>query len=316
MKKKILFEPPMLPFEEFGVPPELAAKPVRMGAPVTEDRLLYYMSFGSGSSGNSAYIGTRNGGLIVDAGVRADVIEARLKACGIPMSHVKGILLTHDHADHVRSTYTLLRNNRHMKVFCGNRTLEGILKRTSISKRIREYHVPIFLEHPFRMLEFEITPFDVPHDSFQNFGFSIAFDNRNFVIATDVGQITDRIRHYAAQADYLVLESNYDRQMLISGSYPEYLKARIMGGRGHLDNAIASAFLKEIRTARLRHVFLCHLSKDNNTPAKALKATRDALEESGIKIGRGENSVSDRQADLQLCVLPRFDSTPLFVLRP
>lgn len=306
----------MLPFEEFSTPPELAAKPIADGERVTDDRLLFYISFGSGSSGNSAYLGTRNGGLIIDAGVRADVIESRLRDVGIKMDKVKGILLTHDHSDHVRSTYTLLRNNKHLKLFCGNRTMEGILKRTGISKRIREYHIPIFVEHTFRMLDFEITPFDVPHDSFQNFGYSISFDNRNFVIATDVGQITDRVRHYASQADYLVLESNYDRRMLISGRYPEYLKARIMSGRGHLDNALAAEFLKGIWSPRLRHVFLCHLSKDNNTPSKALQESREALESLGIKIGRGENSVSDREADMQLSLLPRFESTQLYVFRP
>ncbi len=306
----------MLPFEEFSVPGDLHPKPESSSGLVTEDRLLYYVSFGSGSSGNSAYIGSRNGGLIIDAGVRADTIMDGLKAAGIQISAVKGILLTHDHADHVRSTYTLLRNNRHLKLFCGNRTMEGILKRTSISKRIREYHVPVFMETPFRMLDFIITPFEVPHDSFQNFGYSIEFDNRKFVIATDVGSITDRIRHYVAQADYLVLESNYDREMLIGGRYPEYLKSRIMSGKGHLDNALAAAFLKEIWSPKLKHVFLCHLSKDNNTPAKALKASKEALQSLNISVGNGHNTLDDRKAQIQLTVLPRFDSTPLYVLRP
>lgn len=303
---------PMLPFEEFAVPEELSREPQRRAG---TGRLLKYVSFGSGSSGNSAYIGTENGGLILDAGVRADVILAGLKNAGIPMSEVKGILLTHDHADHVRCAYTLLRNHKHLKLFCGNRTMEGILKRTSISKRIREYHVPIFLEHEFRMLDFLITPFEVPHDSYQNFGYCLEFDGRNFVVATDVGQLTPRIEEYVSRANYLVLESNYDRRMLVEGRYPEYLKARIMGGRGHLDNALAAEFLARIWTPKLEHVFLCHLSKDNNTPAKALKASRDALEARGLKVGRGENSLADRQADLQLSVLPRFDSTPLYVFR-
>ncbi len=306
----------MLPFEEFSVPEELANPPALARPRVTEDELLYYISFGSGSSGNSGYIGTKNGGLIIDAGVRADTIMAGLSSAGISMDTVKGILLTHDHADHVRSTYTLLRNNKHLKLFCGNRTMEGILKRTSISKRIREYHIPIFMEIPFRMLDFEITPFEVPHDSFQNFGFNIAFRDRNFVIATDVGHLTDRIRHYVSGADYLVLESNYDRQMLIGGRYPEYLKSRIMSGNGHLSNHIAAAFLKEMWTPRLKHIFLCHLSKDNNTPAKALKASRDALESLNIKVGHGLNSLEDRKAQVQLSVLPRFDATPLYVFRP
>ncbi len=288
----------------------------------TEDRArqqeenIYYISFGSGSSGNSCYIGTPNGGFIIDAGVRADVIEDGLKANGIAMKTVKGILLTHDHSDHVRFAYTLLRNNRHLKLFCTNRVLDGLLRRHGISRRIKEYHQPIFKEIPFRMLDFEVTAFEVPHDGSDNMGFSLKVGNRNFVIATDLGDISERGRHYMSEADYLVIESNYDYAMLVGGRYPEYLKARIMNGRGHLDNRKTAAFLSEIWTPRLKHIFLCHLSKDNNTPLKALTASRNALEERGLRVGRGENTLNDRMADVQLSVLPRYDFTPLYVFRP
>lgn len=315
MAKRINFDHPMLPFEEFGYEqPKPSQQPKGAGDPA--DKLLYYMSFGSGSSGNSSYVGSRSGGVIVDVGVRADFIEEKLKESGIPMSAVKGVLLTHDHSDHVRYVYSLLRNNRHLKLFCSNRVLQGILRRHSISKRIKEYHVPIFKEIPFRMHDFEITAFDVPHDGTDNMGFSLEFDGRKFVIATDLGEINDRARHYMEQANYLVVESNYDRDMLLSGRYPEYLKARIMAGRGHLDNAVTAAFLSEIWRPELQHVFLCHLSKDNNTPSKALKASREALEARGVKIGHGDNTLSDRAADVQLTILPRFDATRLYVFRP
>lgn len=327
-KTKISFDDcPMLPFEEWSMPEELSGRPCaappRFGkggkAPEPRDmeqRLLKYISFGSGSSGNSCYVGTSTGGLVIDAGVRADIIEGGLKANGIPMKNVKGILLTHDHSDHVRYAYTLLRNNRHMKLFCTNRVLAGLLRRHSISKRIKEYHIPIFKEIPFRMLDLEITAFEVPHDGSDNMGFSIDFDGRRFVIATDLGAVSDRARHYISGADYLVFESNYDREMLVGGRYPEYLKARIMNGNGHMDNRHTAQFLSEIWTSRLKHIFLCHLSKDNNTPSKALKATRDALEARGLRIGHGENTLSDRQADVQLTILPRYDITRLFVFRP
>lgn len=303
----------MLPFDD---PEPSDDKELSTDSSAERDRRLFYMSFGSGSSGNSSYIGSAAGGLIIDAGLRADIIESRLKGAGIDMRDVKGILLTHDHSDHVRYAYALLRNNKHLKLFCTNRVLQGILRRHSISKRIKEYHVPIFKEHPFRMLDFMITAFDVPHDGSDNMGFNIEFDNRNFVLATDLGTINERAQHYMSQADYLVIESNYDREMLLSGRYPEYLKSRIMAYNGHMDNSATAAFLASIWTDRLRHIFLCHLSQDNNTPSKAMKATRDALETRGLKVGHGENSFSDRQADVQLTILPRFDATPLYVFRP
>ena len=276
---------------------------------------LYFCSFGSGSSGNCCYVGSAEGGLLVDVGIRAEEIERGLESNGIRMSHVKGVLLTHDHADHVKYVYALLRNHRHLKLFCTNRVLNGMLRKHSISKRIKEYHVPVFKEIPFKMLDFEITAFEVPHDGSDNMGFSIEFDSRRFVIATDLGEITDRARHYMSRATYLVIESNYDAQMLRMGRYPEYLKARIAGGNGHLDNRQTAAFLSEIINPGLNHIFLCHLSKDNNTPQIALRTVRTALEAKGIKVGNAMETMEDRQADVQLAALPRFDMTRWFVFR-
>ncbi len=313
MSRKIYFENhPELPFEEWSNPyagdssPKAAAEPPKP---------LYFCSLGSGSIGNSCYLGSRSGGIIIDAGVRAEDIERGLAANGVSMSHVKGVLLTHDHADHVKYVYALLRNHRHLKLFCTNRVLNGMLRRHSISKRIKEYHIPIFKEIPFKMLDFEITAFDVPHDGTDNMGFSVEFDSRRFVIATDLGEVTDRARYYMSRATYLMIEANYDAHMLRMGRYPEYLKARIAGKTGHLDNVQTAAFLNEIINPGLNHIFLCHLSQDNNTPQIALKTVRDTLERRGLKVGNAMETLEDQKADVQLAALPRFDLTRWFVFR-
>ncbi|MDE5997252.1 MAG: MBL fold metallo-hydrolase [Muribaculaceae bacterium] len=313
MSRKIYFgDQPELPFEEWSNPYDSVS---RQEAPSLAPKPLYFCSFGSGSSGNSCYVGSREGGLIVDVGVRDVEIEKGLASNGISMSHVKGVLLTHDHSDHVKYVYSLLRNHRHLKLFCTNRVLNGILRRHSISKRIKEYHVPIFKEIPFKMLDFEITAFEVPHDGTDNMGFSIEFDARRFVIATDLGEVTERARYYMSRATYLVIEANYDAGMLRMGRYPEYLKARIASGSGHLDNRQTAAFLYEIINPGLNHIFLCHLSQDNNTPQIALRTVREALEKKGIKIGSAMETFADRNADVQLAALPRFDMTRWFVFR-
>ena len=281
-------------------------------APMADNR-LYYVSLGSGSSGNSCYVGTSKGGIIIDAGLKAEEIERKLLENGIPMSNVKGLFLTHDHSDHVRYSYNLLRNHRHIRLFCTPRVLNGLLRRHSISKRIKEYHEPIFKEIPKKVLDMEITAFDVPHDGTDNMGFSIEFGDKRFVLATDLGAVTDRARFYMSRANYLVIEANYDPDMLRLGRYPEYLKARIMTERGHMQNEATAQFLKEIMNPQLKYIFLCHLSQDNNTPAKALKAVRDALEGAGHTVGNAEETLSDRQADVQLMALPRFDSSRWFV---
>ena len=279
-------------------------------------RVINYISFGSGSSGNSCYVGTKHGGFLIDAGVPADQVVDTLRANGVSMDRVMGILLTHDHSDHVKYAYNILRNHKHMHLFCTNRVLNGLLRRHGVSKRIKDYHVPIFKEIPFKLAETEVTAFDVPHDGTDNMGFSVNYDNRNFVIATDLGRITERAHHYMSQANYLVIEANYDLQMLLYGPYPEYLKGRIRTERGHLDNVDTAAFLRENYTDQLKYIFLCHLSKDNNTPAKALGAVREALESRGLRVGKGEETLADRQADVQLQALPRFEASRGFVFRP
>lgn len=303
---------PGLPFEEWENPYSAAVPETKQSVP----RPIYYCSFGSGSSGNSCYIGSTEGGIIVDAGIRAEDIERGLASNGVSMRHVKALLLTHDHADHVKYAYSLLRNNKHIKLFCTNRVLNAMLRKHSISKRIKEYHVPIFKEIPFKILNFEITAFEVPHDGSDNMGFSIEYDGRKFVLATDLGDVTDRAAFYMSAANYLMIEANYDLNMLRFGRYPEYLKARIMGCNGHLDNTRTAAFISDIVNPDLSHIFLCHLSKDNNTPQLALKAVREALEAKGLKVGNATESIDDNKADVQLAALPRFDMTRWFVFRP
>lgn len=313
MRRKILFEDQ--PRIDFSVP-----SPGRTLSPEEADRMssrrLDFISFGSGSSGNCSYIGAGKGGILIDAGVKDTYVEETLKQHGISMRDVGGILLTHDHSDHVRYVYTLLRANKHMRLFCTNRVLTGILRRHSISKRIKEYHTPIFKEIPFRIFDFEITAFEVPHDGSDNMGFSVEFDGRHFVLATDLGAVTERARHYMSQANYLMIEANYDLQMLRTGRYPEYLKARIQTASGHLDNTDTAAFLKEIVNPALEYIFLCHLSQDNNTPEKALAAVHAALTEAGVSIGDADGSAESRECDVQLMALPRFEATRRFVFRP
>ena len=324
-RKKISFEGlGTLPFEEWELDNQPAPRrsvydniqvPEKETPTLSSDGLLYYISFGSGSSGNSCYIGTSKGGIIIDAGIRADEIEAKIRGNGIDIKHIFGILLTHDHSDHVKYAYTLVRNNRHMKVYCTNRVLNAILRRHDISKRIKDYHIPIFKEIPFKAGELEITAFEVPHDGQDNMGFSVAYDKRNFVVATDMGEIWPRARHYISHADYLMIESNYDLKMLRNGRYPEFLKARIQTTRGHMDNEATATFLRDIYSPRLKHIFLCHLSKDNNLPEIALNKVRASLEEAGIKVGEGMETLEDRKADVQLTALPRYEATRLYVFR-
>jgi phosphoribosyl 1,2-cyclic phosphodiesterase len=276
---------------------------------------LRYISFGSGSSGNSCYLGSDRGGVLIDAGVDPKKVETSLRANGIVPEMVKGVLLTHDHTDHIKYVYKILRSNRNLRLFCTNRVLNGILRRHNISKRIKEYHTAIFKEIPFKILDFDITAFEVPHDGTDNMGFNISFHSANFVLATDLGAVTERARYYMERATHLVIEANYDLRMLLDGKYPEYLKARIQTENGHMDNVQTARFLQEIINPNLKYIFLCHLSKDNNTPEIALHTVEEALKAAGVTVGAESDTLFDRKADVRLMALPRYDSTRLFVFR-
>jgi len=277
---------------------------------------LQFISFGSGSSGNCAYFGDSTSGFLIDAGIDMSMVVGELRRNGISMDKVKGILLTHDHSDHVRYVYTIVRKYRHMGVYCTPRTLNGMLRRHSISNRIKDYHRAIYKEHPFNIGNFTVLAFEVMHDGTDNAGFFITHGQQRIAVATDMGCVSERADFYMRQANHLMIEANYDSAMLSAGTYPEYLKARISSDIGHLDNEVTAAYLGKIYSPALHNIFLCHLSKDNNTPAIALRAVENALHNAGVtEIGDCSESPYSRLAPVQLLALPRFDSTGLITLR-
>lgn len=317
----------------FDLPADLSAAPhvvARGGTPAANDTPsqlfeapapapdtnLRFMSLGSGSSGNCAYLGTGKYGILIDAGVDGETIERALRRNGIDIYNVVAIIITHDHTDHIGHAYSLLKRHRHISLYCTPKTLKGMLSRRGVASRIRDYHRPVYKEFQFYIKDFAITPFEVSHDGADNSGFIIEYGPHKFVVATDTGYITDRADFYMRQATALMIESDYDYDMLRNGRYPEHLKARIMASKGHLDNSQVAQFLTSAWNPALKHVFLCHLSADNNTPQLALDSARQALLRAGAAIvGDASESIVARRAPVQLYALPRFDPSPLFILR-
>lgn len=283
--------------------------------PVEADRRVLYISFGSGSSGNCTFIGTRSEGILIDAGVDDRRVQAELTRNNLSLDNVKGIILTHDHGDHIRYAYSLLRRHRHMGLYCTPKAFNGILRRHNVSRRIKDYHRPIYKEMPFELAGFKITPFEVNHDGTDNVGFHIAQPGFDFTVATDLGSIGERADHYMRLASFLMIESNYDMSMLVNGHYPEYLKARIMADNGHMDNDVTARYVASIYRPQLKYVFLCHLSNDNNTPEIALRTVTGALMKHGVTVGDGTNTPAAMTASIQVMALPRFESTGIIPLR-
>ena len=252
--------------------------------------------------------------MLIDAGVDPEHVCRDLEDNGIRLSKVKGILLTHDHADHIRYAYKLVRSNKHMRIYCTPRLMGGLLRHHNISRRIKDYQVSIFKEIPFFLAGMKITAFDTSHDATDNMGFCFEVNGKSFVVATDMGIITPRAEHYMQQANYLMIESNYDLNMLDTGKYPEYLKARVRGENGHLDNKVAADFVAKNYHDDLKWVFLCHLSNDNNTPELAVAEMTQKLQARGLTVGDGSFAPIERDKAIQVYALPRFDTSTWFVL--
>ena len=276
---------------------------------------MRFISLGSGSSGNCAYIGTETQGVLIDAGVDSKKVFASLADNGIKPEMVKGVILTHDHGDHVRYAYSIARNNQHIRIYCTLRVLHRIFRRHSISRRLKEVHESIFKEIPFSLAGMQFTAFDVSHDGTDNAGFFVEYGTQHFAIATDLGCITERARFYMTKAVYLMIEANYDSAMLDNGKYPEYLKNRIRADNGHLDNKVTAEFVANSCDERLKYVFLCHLSNDNNTPEIACRVVSEALKAKGRIVGTGEGLIDADSAAVQVVALPRFDNSRWFVLK-
>ena len=234
----------------------------------------------SGSGGNSYYIGSRSAGLLIDAGRSARQLDRMLQRCGIDPMAIQGILITHEHSDHIAGVRVFAKKYG-IPVFAS----QGTLLAMQPSLEGVESWV---LEGPLQLAGMEATPFATPHDSAQSLGFRIqTADGRQFALATDLGVVTPCVREHLLGAEFVVLESNHDREMLRNGPYPAYLKRRILAGTGHLSNGDCAAFLPELARAGAKRFLLAHLSGENNTPSLARQEAVSALSAAGYQEGTG-----------------------------
>ena len=228
------------------------------------DKMLRFISFGSGSSGNCYYLFTETDGLIIDIGVGLSTLKKQFTDYGLSLSKVCYVLITHDHADHIKSVGSI-SHEYHLPVYATELVHKGI---------DRNYCVQRKLDPSMKKKIVAGEPF------------TIEADGVNFCIITDAGAVTDEMKPFITQADYLVIESNHDVEMLKNGPYPAYLKSRILSQNGHLCNADCAQAIAENMSERLKHVWLCHLSEENNHPELARKTVETILRQYGIIAGK------------------------------
>jgi phosphoribosyl 1,2-cyclic phosphodiesterase len=242
---------------------------------------LRFLSIGSGSSGNCYYIGTGEYGFLIDAGVGIRSVKRGLKEHNISLDQIWGIFITHDHTDHICSV-GVLGEKYHIPVYATKEVHEGINRNYRVTEKLYSCRKYFKKGEHLTIRDFVIQSFPVSHDASDNMGYSITYKGKTFVIATDLGYIGKEVADHIAKANYLVIEANYDETMLKNGPYPYPLKQRVRSYTGHLSNEHTARFLADNWHDKLTHIFLCHLSQENNTPEIAFNTVNDALAEKGI----------------------------------
>ena len=247
--------------------------------------MLNFCSLYSGSSGNSLFVQTENSKILIDAGVSSKKIETALSSLSIDPNSIDGILITHEHTDHIQGLSTFA-NKFKIPIFINQKTLDNMPKQKEklINTKINNFEVG---DH-FEINDLKIKSFKTPHDAVNPCGFLISKDSKSIGIATDIGHMTSNILKELEPSDFILLEANYEPEILKFSSYPYKLKTRIAGPNGHLPNEEAGKTISYLLKNNLKSAMLGHLSKENNFPELAYKTVVNQL----IDDNYNENNLS------------------------
>lgn len=255
----------------------------------------------SGSSGNCALFEEDGRALLIDMGRSARSTKTALASLGVEPDALGGILVTHEHSDHVAGLNVFLKHHR-VPVYASERTLAELTRQNLVPETATL--IPIDGE-TVDIAGFGVSAFPTSHDAVDCHGFRIeSAKGRTLAIATDLGYVSDEVMANLYLADVVALESNYDVNMLMTGKYPYFLKRRIASKNGHLCNEESAAAVTKLVTSGCKRVHLCHLSKENNLPELAMQSVRVAMLEAGV--------VPD--SDCVVRAAERFDISPVWFL--
>lgn len=267
---------------------------------------MHLATLASGSSGNSIVVGHEKRSFLVDCGISLKATLHNLSMLDISPSEIEGIFVTHEHSDHIKGIGAVARKLK-VPVYASEK-IWGEMNR-SVGKLTDEQRVVV--ADSFSCAGLDIRVFPTSHDSKESYGIRVEADlpgiarKRAIGIATDTGIITEEMHRYLRGCDALVVEANHDQEMLWQGGYPWYLKKRISGNYGHLENKQLAEGLLEWIDGNTQRVVLAHLSEENNTPEIALATILRALKGS---------RVAKENPELRLRVAPRYTPHELIIL--
>jgi phosphoribosyl 1,2-cyclic phosphodiesterase len=257
--------------------------------------LLRFASLASGSGGNCLIAEVGNSRILIDCGLKLTETERRLERLGVAPAAIGGILVTHEHGDHACGVFDFAAAHG-VTVYLTYGTLRAMREEGKVTEGVRI--VLVDGRQSLAVGDIQVHPFTVPHDAREPVQYVLSDGASRLGVVTDVGTATTHLQQVLSGLDALVLECNYDRDMLWSGAYPKWLKERIGGPFGHLDNRDSERLLAGLDRSRLKHVIGAHLSQQNNRPALARAALARAMgcEESWIGLATQDEGFGWREA--------------------
>ncbi|MBQ3794585.1 MAG: MBL fold metallo-hydrolase [Lachnospiraceae bacterium] len=239
-------------------------------------------SIASGSSGNCIYVGNDHTHLLVDVGISGKRVREGVESLDLSMADLDGILITHEHSDHIQGLGVLARKYS-IPIYSTKGTVEAICKDSKIGKVDHDLFQIIRPDERFRIKDLDVTPFRIAHDAADPVAYRFRSEKKSVAVCTDLGHYDAYTIENLKDLDVVLLESNHDVRMLETGPYPYPLKKRILGDRGHLSNETAGRLLCDILHDHVKAVVLGHLSKMNNLPELAYEAVRMQVDMSDCK---------------------------------
>lgn len=257
---------------------------------------MRFVSIASGSSGNCVYIGSEDTHILVDAGISNKKIEQGLNEIGLKGSDLNGVVITHEHSDHIKGIGVLARKHK-VPIYGTKETLEEISLKSSLGEVPRELLTPISPDVSFVIGDLEILPFSIDHDAANPVAYRVKNGKKTVAVATDMGHYDQYIVDHLQGLDALLLESNHDVNMLQTGPYPYYLKRRILGEHGHLSNENAGRLLNLILHDQMKQILLGHLSKENNYEQLAYETVRLEIDQGDSPYHASDFSIAVARRD-------------------
>jgi phosphoribosyl 1,2-cyclic phosphodiesterase len=251
-------------------------------------------SIASGSSGNCTFVGSEHTKLLVDVGISGKKIENGLNSIDVSPEDLQGILITHEHADHIMGLGVLARRY-HTPIYGTAETINSILKMKNVGRISEELLHYVTPDKVFQINDITVEPFSTSHDASNPVCYTFKADGHKIGMATDLGKYDDYIISKLVDSEILLLEANHDVNMLMVGAYPYYLKQRIIGDRGHLSNESSAKLICKLIHEKLKYITLAHLSKENNFEELAYETVR-------VELGQ---YVEDKRSEHMLSVAKR-----------